>query len=102
MVQADVIVGEVSTFQREKCLAMLLKQWTMSSLCPNSGSTWIVGRALRELEMRSAAPRASLMLPSCSPNYPRASRIGWTHARHYPLLNEKTEKCCKIIKICSN
>ena len=28
-----------------------------------------------------AAPRASLTLPSCSPNYPRASRIGWTHAR---------------------
>ena len=23
MVQADVIVGEISTFQREKCLAML-------------------------------------------------------------------------------
>ena len=28
-----------------------------------------------------AAPRASLTLPLCSPNYPRASRIGWTHAR---------------------
>ena len=34
-----------------------------------------------------AAPRASLTLPSCSPNYPRASRIGWTHARHCPFLN---------------
>ena len=36
--------------------------------------------------MLSAAPRASLTLPSCSPNYPRASRIGWTHARHCPFL----------------
>ena len=39
--------------------------------------------------MLSAAPRASLTLPSCSHNYPRASRIGWTHARHYPFLNYK-------------
>ena len=22
-----------------------------------------------------------------SPNYPRASKIGWTHARHCPFLN---------------
>lgn len=46
MVHADVIVVEISTSQREKCLAMLLKQWKMSSV-----------RALR-------APRASLTLPS--------------------------------------
>ena len=45
------------------------------------------------LEAHSAAPRASLTLPSCSPNYPRASqgvgtsRIGWTHARHCPFIN---------------
>ena len=38
--------------------------------------------------MLSAAARASLTLPSCSPNYPRASRIGWTHARHCPFLKE--------------
>ena len=36
--------------------------------------------------MLSAAPRASLTLPSCSPNYPRVSRIGWTHVRHCPFL----------------
>ena len=38
--------------------------------------------------MLSAAPRASLTLPSCSPNYPRASRIGWTLARYCPFLNK--------------
>ena len=37
--------------------------------------------------MLSAAPRAFLTLPSCSPNYMRASRIGWTHARHCSFLN---------------
>ena len=59
----------------------------MSSVCPsNLGCTWIVGRALRWLEMVSAAPRESLRLFSCSPNYPRASRIGWTQARHCPFL----------------
>ena len=48
MVQADIKVGENSTFQREKYLAMLKKQWTMSSVSPsNSGCTWIVGRALK-------------------------------------------------------
>ncbi|KAK2555463.1 hypothetical protein P5673_022798 [Acropora cervicornis] len=38
--------------------------------------------------MLSAAPRASLTLPSCSPNYPCASRIGWTLARHCPFLKK--------------
>ena len=37
--------------------------------------------------MLEAQPRASLTLPSCSPNYPRASRIGWTLARYCPFLN---------------
>ena len=41
--------------------------------------------------MLSAAPRASLTLPSCSPNYPRASRIGWTLARHCPFLKNEVE-----------
>lgn len=36
--------------------------------------------------MLLAAPRASLMLPSGSPNYLHASGIGWTRARHCPFL----------------
>ena len=40
MVKADVIVGEISTFKPEKLIAMLQKQWTMSSVRPcNSGCT---------------------------------------------------------------
>ena len=50
------------------------KEWTMSSVRPStSGCTRIVARA-RRLRKR------------CSPSYPRASRIEWTHARHCPLL----------------
>ena len=74
MVQADITIGEISTFQREKCLAVTKG---MSNVRPsNLGCSRIVGRALRYLEMLSAAPRASLTLPSSSPNCPRASRIG--------------------------
>ena len=44
----SLISAEKATFQREKCLASLYKQWTMSSVrASNSGCTWIVGRALR-------------------------------------------------------
>ncbi len=42
--------------------------------------------------MLSAAPRASLTLPSCSPNYLRASRIGWTLARYCPFLNTSSRR----------
>ena len=35
-------------------------------------STWEVWRALKRLELHSAAPRAALTPLSCSPNFPRA------------------------------
>ena len=34
-------------------------------------------------------------LPSCSPNYPHASRIGWTHARHCSFVNRTS---CRTIQ----
>ena len=37
------------------------------------GCTWEVWRALEKLELLSAAPRATLTLLSCYPNFPRAS-----------------------------
>ena len=33
-------------------------------------------------------------IPLCSPNYPRASRSGWTHARHRPFLNLRFDHRC--------
>ena len=51
------------------------------------GRTWEVWRALKKLELLSpAAPRATLSLLSCSPNFPRASITRYTHAKHEPIL----------------
>ena len=52
------------------------------------GCTWEVWRALKKLELLSAAPRATLTLLSCSPNFPRASITRHTHAKHEPILND--------------
>ena len=57
------------------------------------GCTWEVWRALKKLELLSAAPRATLTLLSCSPNFPRASITRYTHAKHEPILNlKKTQR----------
>ena len=50
------------------------------------GCTWEVWRALKKLELLSAAPRATLTLLSCSPNLPRASITRYTHVKHEPIL----------------
>ena len=47
------------------------------------GKFW---RALKKLELLSAAPRTTLTLLSCSPNFPRASITRYTHAKHEPIL----------------
>ena len=53
----------------------------------NYGCTWEDWRALKKLELLSAAPRATLTLLECSPNFPRASITRYTHAKHEPILN---------------
>ena len=50
------------------------------------GCTWEVWRALKKLELLSAAPRATLTHFSCSPNFPRASITRYTHAKHEQIL----------------
>ena len=42
------------------------------------GCTWEVWRALKKLELLSAAPRATLTHLSCSPHFPRASITRYT------------------------
>ena len=39
------------------------------------------------LKLLSAAPRETLTLLSCSPNFPRASITRYTHAKHELILN---------------
>ena len=51
------------------------------------GCTWDVRRALKKLELLSAAPRATLTHFSCPPNFPRASLTRYTHAKHEQILN---------------
>ena len=47
---------------------------------------WEVWRALKKLELLSAAPQATLTHFSCSPNFPRASITRYTHAKHKKIL----------------
>ena len=53
------------------------------------GCTWVVWRALKKLELLSAAPRATLTLLSCSPNFLRASVTRYTHAKHETILKQR-------------
>ena len=55
------------------------------------GCTWEVWRALKKLELLSAAPRATLTYFLCSPNFLRASITRYTHAKH-----EKILKCLRV------
>ena len=51
--------------------------------------TWEVWRALKKLELLSAAPRATITLLSCSPNFPRPTITrSYTHAKHEPILKQ--------------
>ena len=50
------------------------------------GYIWEVWRALKKLQLLSAAPQATLKLLPCSPNSPHASIIQYTHAKHLPIL----------------
>ena len=58
------------------------------------GCTWEVWRALKKLELLSAAPRATLTLLSCSPNFPRASITRCTHAKHEPIVKGPARELC--------
>ena len=52
-------------------------------------STWEVWRALKRLELHSAAPRATLMPVSCSPNFPRAQYLDIRTLTHELIVNYK-------------
>ena len=54
------------------------------------GCTWEVWKALKKLELLSAAPRATLTHFPCSPNLPHASITRYTHAKHKHI-----RKLCK-------
>ena len=63
---------------KESFFAQILYK-TISSCCSCAYveilSTWEVWRALKRLELYSAAPRATVTPLSCSPNFPRAQYL---------------------------
>ena len=50
-------------------------------------STWEVWRALKRLELHSAAPRATLTPLSCSPNFPSAQYLDIRTPTHELVVN---------------
>ena len=54
-------------------------------------STWEVWRALKRLELLSAAPRATLTPLSCSPNFPRAQYLDIRTVTHELIVKLSTE-----------
>ena len=71
---------------------MLLAVRISSYGCPRE-----VWRALKKLELLSAAPRLILMHLSCSPNFPRASMTRYTRAKHEQILKFTIRKIVRII-----
>ena len=55
------------------------------------------GEHRKKLELLSAAPRATLTLLSCSPNFPRAFLTRYTHAKHEPIVNCYARKKTSVI-----
>ena len=53
----------------------------------NYGCTWEVWRALKTLQLLLAAPRATRLHLSCSPNFQRASITRYTHAKREQIVN---------------
>lgn len=80
MVQADVIVQN-KRFFGVKNISLCYKSNGQRLACVHP--IWIVDRALWKLLLPYL--EHLFTLPSCSLNYPRASRIGWTHARRCPF-----------------
>ena len=73
----------------DPCCRSVIKEFAHAFSCAyielwmHAGS-W---RALKMLELLSAAPRATLTHFSCSPNFPRAPITRYTHAKHEQILN---------------
>ena len=73
--------------------------------CVNNEEVGEVWRALKKLELLSAAPRATLTQFSCSPNFPRASRTRYTHAKYGQIVKFYTMnelQCFLVIPIPKN
>ena len=72
----------------DPCCRFVIKEFAHAFSCAYI-ELWMhlgVWRALKKLELLSAAPRATLTHFPCSPNFPRASITRYTHAKHEKIL----------------
>ena len=78
--------------------AMACANHSLISSCFSSAyveilSTWEVWRALKRLELHSAAPRATLTPLSCSPNFPRAQYLDIRTLTHELIVKLRSQYC---------
>ena len=82
-------VARFANLSEDPCCRSVEKNFLMlwAVRISSYGCTWEVWRALKKLELLSAATGATLTHFSCSPNFPRASIIRYTYAKHEQFLN---------------
>ena len=87
-VYMKLLVRVIALLVRVIVVAMLQKNWFMllAVRISSYGCIWEVWRALKKLEFFSVAPRATLSLLSCSPNFPRDSITRYTRAKLEPIF----------------
>lgn len=69
------------------CVYVLKELVHALTVCKLShGCTWEVQRALKKLELLSAAPSVTLTLLSYPPDLPRAPTTQYTHTKHEPIV----------------
>ena len=75
---------------------------TISSCCSCAYveilSTWEVWRALKRLELHSAAPRATLTPLSCSPNFPRVQYLDIRTLMHELIVKYVFKSTKEVLK----
>ena len=91
------ILRSITIKKASSCRSLMsLCYKTISSCCSCAYveilSTWEVGRALKRLELHSAAPRATLTPLSCSPNFPRAQYLDIRMLMHELIVNYEQEQ----------
>ena len=72
-------------FQRPSCCRYVIKELVHAFSCAYI-ELWMHLGSLESTQEARVAPRATLTLLSCSPNFPRASITRYTHAKHEPIL----------------
>ena len=77
--------SEIKHVLAPKLLSHVIKELVHAFSCAYI-ELWMHLGSLESTQEARVAPRATLTLLSCSPNFPRASVTRYTHAKHEPIL----------------